>query len=59
MSRDEWKRNEAASRDQRRRAVARVVPLQDEEGSESMALAILLVSATIAIVASTLVTTLF
>ena len=48
-----------ASRDQRRRAVARVVPVPQEDGGESMALVILLVSATIAIVASTLATALF
>lgn len=57
MNRDEWGRAEPARSDRRRFGVARVVPLPEKDGRESLAL--LFVSATIAIMAGTLATALF
>jgi hypothetical protein len=59
MRQDEWGRNGPVECDQRRRGVARVVPLPDESNDESLALVVLVVSASIAIVASTLAAILF
>jgi hypothetical protein len=59
MNRDEWGRAEPASSERRIRALVRVVPLPEKDGSESLALAVLFVSAMIAIMAGTLATALF
>lgn len=59
MNQDEYGRHGPVNGDQRRRAVARAVPLPHEGHEESFALIVLVISATIAVVASTLATTLF
>ncbi len=59
MRQDEWKRTGPEAGDWRRSAVARVAPLHDEDADGAVAVAIVLVSATLAIVLSTLATTLF
>lgn len=59
MIQDETGRNDLNNSDLRRRGVARVVPLPDDGRDESLALIVLIVSATIAVVASALATTLF
>lgn len=59
MNQHEWGRSDLSNSDQRRRGVARVVPLPDQDNDEGMAFIVLVFSASIALVASTLATTLF
>lgn len=59
MNRDETGRNGLSNSDLRRRGVARVVPLPDDGQDASLAVVVLIVSATIAVVASALMTTFF
>ncbi|WP_439496651.1 hypothetical protein [Bosea sp. (in: a-proteobacteria)] len=58
MRENEWRRSRLIDEVRDRGRAARVVPMPDRDIGESTALAILIVSATIAIVVSALATTL-
>lgn len=59
MNQDEWGRNGLNNSDRRRGGVARAVPLPEDDGGDSVALMVLVISAAIAVVTCTIATNLF